>query len=211
MRLARLLLAAVLFLTLTGPLSQTARADARGGLRRVGSMLRQEAREWGATLRCPRRVARIAASGTAGVAVGLTALHLTGSSGTAAFSSYVTSTIADRAIDRAWPSTRPVGADAPPSLGVHGAQMLVGASVAALVAPMLLDALHPVAMHVASIGDGAPGLIGVGAQAVFGTSLVRGMGNMGASLIATGVQNSLARLMKLRPKWRRSDAERVLR
>jgi len=215
-RLARLLAIGRLLFAFFGPLATPAYAGPAGPgrMQRFGAVVRKEMNDWGRTLRSPRRVARLVTSTSVGFTIGLTTMHLFGSPGAAAFLSYVSSVTTDRIIDRSVANTRVYGALAPPPLKLDAVHTLVGASVAGLSAPLLLSALLPLAHQVTPTGDGAPGLIGLGAQALFAVPLVRGLGGMGASMLATGAQAAMAHVMKLRPKARLASAttvdERVL-
>jgi len=154
----------------------------------------QEATTWRSIFRRPARLARFAISSGVSVVAGVVTNYLTGSPSAAAFASFTSNVVADRALERVWPGSRVAG-EVRPSPTREVVQTLVGGSVAAAAAPYMIHTVQPLS----HLGGSAPGLLGLGAQLVLSRPIVQTLGGLGANLLATGARAAVGKIMWLAP------------
>ncbi len=159
-------------------------APSRANFRQVAA---REATSFRSMFRTTPRFLRLAAGTAASIGAGLAVKHLTGSPAEAAFSAYVAGTIVDRAIDSIAPRSRPLGWSRP-SAGRDAAQTLLGAGVAAAATPFALRLLDPMS----HLGDGAPGVIGLGARLLGARPILQAIGGTVVTLLANGARAGLS-------------------
>jgi hypothetical protein len=171
--------------------------------RKIGPLKRAYLKElagWRSIFKKPARFFRFALTSGVSIGAGWLTNHLTGSPSAASFVSFSTGVLADRLIERVLPRSRPLGVARPPGLLRDTAQTLVGASVAAVATPVMMEVFQ-------QAGSNAPALFGLGTQLVLARPLVQGAAGFAGSLLATGARFGLNKLFRLRTAAKSDDRD----
>ena len=155
---------------------------------RATTTAKRQWREVRTNLSSKARVSRMVVSAGLGAAAGFTAQHYGAPYPHAVFASYAVSEVVDKAIQIAVPRTRSLTTDTR-GPWAFAAETLAVSAVAGLSAALLQQQMEPFTHTL--VGRATPGVVGIGAGALFPRMLIRGTLSVGVSVLTRGARTGL--------------------
>ncbi len=166
-----------------------------GSMTLVTTAAKRQLREVRTNLSSKARVTRMLVSAGLGAAAGLTAQHCGTPYPHAVFVSYAVSEVVDKTLQVTIPRTRSLTPD-PRGPWAFAAETLTVSAVAGLSAAALQYQMEPFTHTL--LGRATPGVIGIGAGAMFPRILIRGTVSLGVSVVTRGVRSGIDAVRRVR-------------